>query len=672
MKKKILLRMPCLSASGYGENSRFILRALKEYEEYFDIFLINTNWGQTAWLWTDDEERHYIDNLIQKTIIYNQQGGGFNLYDISIQCTIPNEIEQLAPVNILVSALIETDKAAAQWIEKSKLVNKIITISQHAKDVLLNTLYQARNNQTGEIIPEFKCTTPVDIVHYPVRTFNKETKLDIDFDTPFNFLCVAQWSIRKNLEQTIIQFVEEFHNKEDVGLVLKINLKNNSVMDREFVTKRLNRLLSRFPNRKCKIHLLHGFLTEAEMDSLYRHPKIKAMISIAHGESFGLPIFEAAYNGLPVISHLYGGQRDFLCIPVKDKKTNEIINKPLFSVVEGELKPIQPEAVWDGVLVADSKWLYPDATSYRYRLRQMYSEHPRLLQQAERLKKYLIEKFTEKEQNRKLVSSILGYEVKKVEVEDLPKIDVITSLFNAKEHLEGLCKDITQQTVFESKVNWVIVHPKTSPTYLEEKEIVLKYKEQFPNNIQYIELEEDKGLYDCWNLGIKASSNPIISNWNCDDRRSKEALAKELKEFALDEGVSLVYNDSLITDQPNETFENNSSNGRKYNFPLPGTPEENFETEKNYNAFNHANSVFKRELIEKYGYFDETLKSAGDWEFCLRTLLKKIKIKKMDEPLSLYFFNPKGISTDPENFKWKRLEEKQVFQKYKDLKVEKE
>ena len=67
MRKKVFVRGPALSRSGYGEHCRFLLRSLREYEEYFDIFLFNTNWGNTNWLHEDNEEREWLDGVIART-----------------------------------------------------------------------------------------------------------------------------------------------------------------------------------------------------------------------------------------------------------------------------------------------------------------------------------------------------------------------------------------------------------------------------------------------------------------------------------------------------------------------------------------------------------------------------------------------------------------------------
>ena len=77
--KTILVRGPALSQSGYGEHTRFVLRSLRSKPELFDVYLLSTNWGATGWLWEDNEERQWIDFLLQKTIQYTQSGGTFDM-----------------------------------------------------------------------------------------------------------------------------------------------------------------------------------------------------------------------------------------------------------------------------------------------------------------------------------------------------------------------------------------------------------------------------------------------------------------------------------------------------------------------------------------------------------------------------------------------------------------
>ena len=128
--------------------------------------------------------------------------------DISLQVTIPNEWEKIAPVNIGYTAGIETTKVAPQWIEKAALMDKIIVVSNHSKNVYEETVYEATIQETGQKT-QFRVNTPIEVVNYPVRNREAEN-LDINLDYDFNFLSVAQLGPRKNIGNTLNWFLQEF------------------------------------------------------------------------------------------------------------------------------------------------------------------------------------------------------------------------------------------------------------------------------------------------------------------------------------------------------------------------------------------------------------------------------------------------------------------------------
>ena len=412
--KKIIVRGPCMSSSGYGEQARFALRALRAHEDKFDIFIDNINWGQTGWIYEDNDFRKWLDYSIGKTMNHIHHGGGF---DVALQITIPNEWQKLAPVNIGYTAGIETTKIAPVWVEKSNLMDKIIVISEHAKYGFDNTAYQAQIPNTDQIV-EMKVTTPVEVVNYCARTGIEEEEINLDhIDTNFNFLSVAQWGPRKNLETTLIAFLEEFHGEGDVGLVLKISTTRSNIRDKYICENRLQQVLKNFPERKCKVYLLHGNLSEGEMKSLYRHPKINAFVTTTHGEGYGLPIFEATLAGLPVLAPDWSGQTDFLYAPQLDKKTRKKKNKAQFGKIAYDLQPVQPEAVWDGVIQADSQWAFARKSSTRELMRDVYRDTGKYLANAKRLQKHNEATFTEEVFNQEFVDA-LGLEFEDNSIED--------------------------------------------------------------------------------------------------------------------------------------------------------------------------------------------------------------------------------------------------------------
>jgi len=356
VKKKIFVRAPCLSQSGYGEQSRFALRALRSREDIFDVYIQPIPWGQTGWIWEDNEFRQWLDSRIIETQLLVQQQ---QLQpDISLQITIPNEFEKLCPVNIGYTAGIETTKVAPVWLQKGNEMDKILVVSNHAKDSYVNTQATATNNDTGETFP-YKLETPVEVVWETTPREEPEEIEGLELSCDFNFVIVSQLGPRKNLFNAIKWWVEEFVD-EEVGLILKTNTRGNSRMDLELTENTIKRVLEDYPDRTCKVYLLHADLSGGQMTYLYNHEKVKAMINIAHGEGFGLPLFEAAREGLPIITVEWSGQTDFL----KYDKTK------YFQKVNHVMQAVQPEAHWEGVVEADSQWAYADQGSYKMALKR--------------------------------------------------------------------------------------------------------------------------------------------------------------------------------------------------------------------------------------------------------------------------------------------------------------
>tara|TARA_R110000824_G_scaffold117972_5_gene270098 strand:- start:2680 stop:3966 length:1287 start_codon:yes stop_codon:yes gene_type:complete len=399
MRKRIIVSGPALSRSGYGEQTRFALRALRSQEDKFDIYAVNLPWGATGNIIEDTEERQWIEQTLLKTAMHAPN----NLnppFEISLQVTIPNEWELAAPVNIGYTAGIETTKVAPQWLVKGNTMDKIIVVSEHAKQVYETTSCEATNQQTGEVVPDYRCETPITVVNYPVRTSDPKKPENIHLDYDFNFLTVAQWGPRKNLDNTIRWFVEEFKD-EEIGLLIKTNVAKDCVMDRGLTEHKLRVLLAPYGERKCKVYLLHGNLSDGEMTWLYKNKKIKSLVSLTHGEGFGLPLFEAAYNALPIIAPLWSGQVDFLSAPNKTGKM-----RPMIAKVGYTLQPVQDYAAWPGVIEKDSMWCFPNEKDYKRQLREVYKNHGRFKAQANKLRTYILKNFTEEQKYEEFVDAV--------------------------------------------------------------------------------------------------------------------------------------------------------------------------------------------------------------------------------------------------------------------------
>ena len=355
--RKILVRGPALSQSGYGEHTRSVLRALKSSKKN-DIYLINVGWGETGWVYEDTDERRWIDSVILKTA----QSLGEVEFDLSVQVQLPVEWQALAPVNIGVTAGVETDTLPESWNKASEAVDAIIVPSVHSRNGFSEELHNK-----------------ISVVGYPCKK-SATTDLNLGLGTKFNFLTVAQWSPRKNVEQLVSAFIQEFMN-EEVGLVLKLGLKNGSEIDRYYTMERLKSFTSSIPSTvKCKLYLLHGHMSEAEMTSLYKQKGISAYATATHGEGYGLPIFDAVTAGLPVIAPDWGGISEF------SKGAN---SETLITDVKYTVDNVKDYQAWSGVLETSAKWCFPDFTDLRAGLRSVYENTSEAQKNAKTLKTHI-------------------------------------------------------------------------------------------------------------------------------------------------------------------------------------------------------------------------------------------------------------------------------------------
>ena len=388
--KRVFLRGPVLSQSGYGDYARSIYRALKDAEGV-ELYIQNIPWGKTSHISEDYADKKELQEKHTHTVAFinhcnqNKMNPGF---DVSIQVTIPNEWERVATKNIGVTAGIEVDKISPVWVEKSALVDKIIVCSEFAKSAFVNTSYQVKNNETGEVTNDWRCRTPVEVVPIEVEEVEADGSFDPGLDPDcFNFLSVAQWGPRKNLDFMIKGFLDEFKNEEKACLVLKTNVAANSIIDRESVTLKLKGILNSYPDRKCKVKLIHGNLTRAQMASLYQNENIHAFVTTTHGEGFGLPIYEAARAGVPVIAPKWSAHTEFLTMPEENK--GKIKNKYYALNVDYDIKPIEKSVLWKGVYEEGAQWCYPRMNSYRDSLRKIYKNQSMYKGRAEKLARYI-------------------------------------------------------------------------------------------------------------------------------------------------------------------------------------------------------------------------------------------------------------------------------------------
>ena len=397
---KVLLEGPLLTQSGYGEHARLIYRALKS-QPNLQVFVLPNNWGRTSWIISEDEEMKTIEADIRAYSTINKEQ---TTMDIHVHVGILNEFERKGKTSICVTAGIETDRVSPEWILKSYqgAPDKIIVPSNHSRDSFKNVTYYAKNEAGDQHPISFNENCKISVIPYPVKNVASED-LDIKLDTKFNFLSIALWGPRKNMINMVEWFMQEFLNDE-VGLVLKTSLASGSNIDRRMTINAVREIVKKHKDAKCKVYLLHGDLSEAQIHSLYKREDIHAFVSATSGEGFGLPIFEASYYGLPIVATDWSGHLDFLKAPYKQNGKEKI--KKLFAKVDYDLKKIQKEAVWDGILDKESRWAFAKEHSFKRKLRDVYRDYGLYKKWAKDLQKYNNKEFSVEKIYKRIVEEI--------------------------------------------------------------------------------------------------------------------------------------------------------------------------------------------------------------------------------------------------------------------------
>ncbi len=237
---------------------------------------------------------------------------------------------------------------------------------------------------------------------------------------------------------------------------------------------------------------------------------------------------------------------------------------------------------------------------------------------------------------------------------DHPRVSIFASVYNSDEFIEQYLEDITRQTVFNNYCELVLINP-NSPG--NEESVVRRYMDQYPNII-YKRLDYDPGIYDTWNAAIQLCRGEFLTNANLDDRKAPHSIEKHAETLFENPDIDLVYADSYIMNQPNKRWEDVRSDTRKYNFDqfsieamLRGNPP-------------HNNPMWRKSLHKKNGWFNQKYKSSADWDFWLRCSFNGAKFKKLNETLGVYYFNPKGMSTNPDHDSWKLAQEQEILATY--------
>ena len=385
MKPLLVISCPIDTMSGYGARSRDVVKALLKYDKY-DIRIISQRWGSTSFgaLNPDKPEDKNILDLIWRQPQLPKQP------DVWIQITVPNEFQQVGKFNIGITAGIETTVCDPSWIEGINRMNLVLVSSEHAKKVFEASTFEKKDPNTNQSLGVVKLEKPIEVLfegvdlnkYFYIDDDNLEetelvTSLD-EIEEDFCFLFLGHWlqgqigEDRKNVGYTIKAFLETFKNKvTKPALIIKTSQVTNSIMDREDILKKINAIRQTVKGNLPNVYLLHGDLDDTDINNLYNHGKVKAMISLTKGEGFGRPLLEFSLSKKPIIASGWSGHLDFLY--------------PDYNIlVKGTLTNVHPSAVVKNMILAESQWFTPNDGDVADAFKKTYNEYNKYFELSKR------------------------------------------------------------------------------------------------------------------------------------------------------------------------------------------------------------------------------------------------------------------------------------------------
>lgn len=376
-KPTVVVSCPVDTYSGYGSRSRDFVKALIDLDKY-NVQILAQRWGETRWGYLKD---HNLSELATRVIsTLNQQP------DIWVQISIPNEFQKIGKYNIGVTAGIETTICDPGWVKGANNMDLLLVSSNHSKETFLRSKFEVADEKTKQIKERIQLTVKMEVLFegMDLTKFlpsSEKTEVTDTLDSipeSFCFLTTGHWmqgdfgEDRKNMGYTIKSFLETFKNKKSPpALVMKVHSMTTSILDRDRILDKVDEVRKTVRGSLPNIYLLHGEVSEKEMNSLYNHPKIKALVSLPKGEGFGRPFLEFSLTNKPIIASSWSGQTDFL-------------DKEFVRYVKGDLTQVHASAAVKNVILQESQWFTPDSIDVARAFKDVHQNYKQWITKAKR------------------------------------------------------------------------------------------------------------------------------------------------------------------------------------------------------------------------------------------------------------------------------------------------
>ena len=131
------------------------------------------------------------------------------------------------------------------------------------------------------------------------------------------------------------------------------------------------------------------------------------------------------------------------------------------------------------------------------------------------------------------------------------KVSAIVSTYNSEKFMRSRLNNLVKQTLYKKNLLEIIVI--NSGSQQNEEKIINEFQLNHPN-IKYIKTKRET-IYQAWNRGFKVAKGQYVINANTDDLFTLDGLECMANELDVNNYISAVYGDWLLTKIENDSFE---------------------------------------------------------------------------------------------------------------------
>jgi glycosyltransferase involved in cell wall biosynthesis len=216
------------------------------------------------------------------------------------------------------------------------------------------------------------------------------------------------------------------------------------------------------------------------------------------------------------------------------------------------------------------------------------------------------------------------------------RVSIVVSLYNAADKLPTFWRMLQQQNIVRSGEAEVVLVDSGSPS--DERTVFQELSAQSPLPAVYARSQNRETIQMAWNRGINLSTGSYLAFLGVDEGVHPDCLQVLADELDRNPSIDWVMADSIVTEVDRAGI---------YSRDIMSYDRTGYRHDWHYldcTFLSYVGGLYRRSIHDRFGYYDETFRAAGDTEFKNR-ILPYIKTKYVPRVLGVFNNYPEERTT---------------------------